>query len=106
MAARERNLQRWEPGADSGKDLSLDASGSAPWDQFEVNARLYGVKTSYDENLYTTSIDRSDPKYNQMAAKAEKLAREIEGSSAMNAHVAEERGGRNVDDSGLDEEDK
>ena len=41
-----------------------------------------------------------------MAAKAEKLAREIEGSNPMNAHVAEERGGKVVDESGLDEEEK
>ncbi|KAI9664627.1 MAG: hypothetical protein M1821_006073 [Bathelium mastoideum] len=105
-AARERNLQRWEPGVGSSTDLSLDDSNSTGWNQFEANERLYGVTTSYDENLYTTSIDRSDPKYSQMAAKAEKLAREIEGSNAMNSHVAEERGGRNVDDAGLDEEDK
>ncbi|KAL9065000.1 MAG: hypothetical protein Q9157_007630 [Trypethelium eluteriae] len=106
LAIRERNLQRWEPGADSNADLSLDDSGSGGWNQFEANERLYGVTTSYDENLYTTTIDRSDPKYSQMAAKAEKLAREIEGSNAMNAHVAEERGGKNADDFGLDEEDK
>jgi PAB1-binding protein PBP1 len=106
LAVRERNLQRWEPGADNNMDLALDDSGSAGWDQFAANERLYGIKTSYDENLYTTSIDKSDPKYRQIAAKAERLAREIEGSSAMNAHVAEERGGAMVDDSGFDEEDK
>ena len=106
MAVRERDLQPWQPGVDTSIDLALDESGSAGWNQFEANERLYGVKSSYDENLYTTTIDRSDPNYTQKAAKAEKLAREIEGSSAMNAHVAEERGGRATDDLGLDEEDK
>ena len=113
LAIRERNLQRWEPSTDMDVDLSLEGvsngiSGSATggWDQFEANARMYGVKTSYDEDLYTTSIDRSNPQYRQRLARAEKLAREIESGSASNAHVAEERGQVIGDDSGMDEEDK
>ena len=30
--------------------------GEASWDQFEVNERLYGVRTSFDELLYTTPL--------------------------------------------------
>lgn len=56
--------------------------------------------------MYTTKIDRSRPGYAKIAAEAERKAREIEGSSAMNAHVAEERGVKSLDDSGLDEEEK
>lgn len=37
---------------------------------------------------------------------AEKLAREIEGSSTTNAHVAEERGQVSEREGTLDEEDK
>ncbi|KAF2840636.1 hypothetical protein M501DRAFT_930469 [Patellaria atrata CBS 101060] len=105
LAIRERNLQRWEP-ADSGNvDLSLESS-PAGWDQFEANERLYGVKSTFDENIYTTKIDRTVPGYKQKEADAERIAREINSSSNTNAHIAEERGQDVIDDSGLDEEDK
>ncbi|KAI9819429.1 MAG: hypothetical protein M1832_003992 [Thelocarpon impressellum] len=113
LAKRERNLQRWEPSADANVDMSLESAtnkqtstATGSWDQFEVNERLYGVKTDYDEEIYTTSIDRSNPQYKQRLARAEKIAREIEGGSTMNAHVAEERGQALGDDSGVNEEEK
>ena len=105
MALRERNLQKWEP-TEIDPNLTLEGSGrSADWDQFSTNERLFGVKSNYNETFYTTSIDRSDPQYAQKAARAEKIAREIEASSAMNSHVREERGGQAADEGG-DEEDK
>ena len=113
LAKRERNLQRWEPSTDTNVGLSLEGSSShqtsgstGTWDQFEANERLYGVKTDYDEGIYTTTIDRSNPLYEQRLANAEKIAREIEGDSATNAHMAEERGQALWDDSGMNEEDK
>lgn len=78
------------------------------WDQFAANEALFGLKTDYDENIYTTSIDRSHPKYQQRLAEADKLARDIENSVATNSHIAEERITDNLtaDNSGRDEEDK
>ncbi len=64
------------------------------------------MKSDYDETIYTTSIDRSNPLYKQRAAAAERIAREIESGSAMNAHMAEERGLEMADDIGMDEEQK
>ena len=53
-----RELQRWDPGQDDNlASLSLDelkTNTGKKWDQFEVNNRLFGVKSTYDENLYTT----------------------------------------------------
>jgi PAB1-binding protein PBP1 len=105
FAGRERDLQRWEGSLESAVDLRLDSSGKG-WDQFETNERLYGVKTNYDESFYTTTIDKSHPDYKKREAEADRIAREIEGSTAMNAHVAEERGGKATDDNSLDEESK
>ncbi|EOD47508.1 putative pab1 binding protein [Neofusicoccum parvum UCRNP2] len=105
LQARERDLQRWVPSAETEVDLSLADDGTG-WDQFETNERLFGATSNYDEDLYTTKIDRSDPRYKDRAAKAEKLAREIESGAAMNSHVLEERGHAAPDDSGLDEEEK
>ncbi|KAK5251226.1 poly(A)-binding protein binding protein, partial [Cryomyces antarcticus] len=76
------------------------------WDQFAVNERLYGVTSSYNEEEYTTTIDRSTADYKRREAAAAKIAREIENSSALNAHVKEERGDTYGNGSGLDEEEK
>lgn len=89
-------------------DGSLEKSGAGgAWDQFAENERLFGLKTDYDENIYTTAIDRSHPQYKERLAAAERKAREIERSAPTTAHVAEERvmdfvGG----DDQRDEEDK
>jgi len=84
------------------------ASSSGGWDQFAENERRFGIKTDYDENIYTTKIDKSHPKYNERLANAEKVARSIERSVATTSHVAEERimdfAGSN--DQAGDEEDK
>lgn len=66
-------------------------SNHGPWDQFGTNERLFGITTDYNENIYTTTIDKSHPQYQQRLATAEKKAREIERSVATTAHVAEER---------------
>ncbi|KAI9376800.1 hypothetical protein BJX61DRAFT_3820 [Aspergillus egyptiacus] len=106
LAMRERTLKRWEPGTDMGADMSLESTSTsaAGWDQFEANEALFGATSSYDENIYTTAIDRSDPAYKQKVAEAARIAREIENSEVDNAHVREERG-LLAQDAG-DEEDK
>lgn len=50
-------------------------------------------------------IDRSNPLYAQREAEAQRIAQEIVGNTADNAHMREERGVTN-DDDGLNEEDK
>ena len=104
LAVRERELQRWEPSTESDVDLSLESSGGV-WDQFEANEKRFGLKTDYDENLYTTRIDKSSPSYRMREAEASRIAREIEGDIATNSHMREERG-TNQDDDGLDEEER
>ena len=100
----ERDLQRWEPSVTADSGLSLETS-SGPWDQFQVNEQRFGLKSDYDENIYTTRLDRSRPDYRQREAEARRIAQEIEGSSTNNNHTREERGLINEDD-GLDEEEK
>ncbi|KAH8687770.1 hypothetical protein BGZ60DRAFT_522417 [Tricladium varicosporioides] len=108
----ERPLQRWVPDAPEGIDGSLEStrmkSTSAGWDQFAENERLFGSTTDYDENIYTTTINKNHPDYEKRMAYATKKAREIENSAATNSHVAEERVKDNVSAqaNGLDEEDR
>ncbi|KAI5462197.1 hypothetical protein BGZ63DRAFT_207569 [Mariannaea sp. PMI_226] len=90
----ERVLQPWVP---DSNDTSVNngalekTNNSGGWDQFAENERLFGLKTDYDENIYTTAIDKSHPRYRERIAAAEKKAREIERSAPTTAHVAEER---------------
>jgi PAB1-binding protein PBP1 len=85
----------------------MRSTGGAGWDQFAENERRFGLTTDYDENIYTTTIDKSHPQYKQRVAEAERKAREIERSAATNSHVAEERIADNVDGTdGVDEEEK
>jgi len=75
---------------------SSNAGGSlrgniGEWDQFSANERLFNVRAEFDENIYTTELDRSTLDRNKVR-EAERLAREIEGQATDNLHIAEERG--------------
>lgn len=89
-------------------ESSRAKTGGPAWDQFAENKRLFNITTDYDENIYTTTIDKNHPQYKQRLAEADRKAREIERSVATNSHVAEERVTDNLtgDNNGLDEEDK
>lgn len=104
----ERTLQRWVADGPALDGSLESAKSSLGWDQFAENKRLFGLTTDYDENIYTTPIDKSHPQYKQKLVEADKKAREIERSVATNSHVAEERVVDHVggDDNGADEEDK
>ncbi|CCG23593.1 mRNA polyadenylation regulating protein [Candida orthopsilosis Co 90-125] len=107
----ERELVKWEPEEEEGlQKLTLEdevatRNGNSHWDQFKVNEEKFGVESTYDEHLYTTRIDKSAPDYEQRLAKANQIAAEIEGQTTTDRHILEERGIQ-VDDSGMDEEDK
>ena len=107
----ERVLQRWtsDTPTDGGGLLETPRNKTTgAWDQFAENKRLFGLTTDYNENIYTTSIDRAHPQYKQRVAEANKKAKEIERSVTTNPHVAEERILDNIDsaENGIDEEDK
>lgn len=85
--------------------MSLEDSGTTGWDQFEANERLFGATTSYDENIYTTQINRNDPLYKKKQAEAARIAREIEGTATDNPHLREERG-HATEGEGHDEEER
>ncbi|KAL9001119.1 MAG: hypothetical protein Q9169_000302 [Polycauliona sp. 2 TL-2023] len=104
LGPRERNLQPWEPSAAANTDMSLEGPGGS-WDQFQANEQRFGLKSDYNENIYTTTIDRSHPDYRRREADASRIAQEIEGGQATNTHVREERGLGHSEDV-MDEEDR
>ena len=93
---RDRELQAWQP--ESGESGSASAQGAAgatnaprnvdeltfgagatggSWDQFAVNEKLFGVKAGFDEDAYTTKLDRNAPDFKEKERKAQQLANEI-----------------------------
>eukprot|EP00727_Mastigamoeba_balamuthi_P001047 m51a1_g1094 hypothetical protein (935) ;mRNA; f:69710-73146 len=106
QAGEQRELERWD-GAETASDMDLEIdwkAGKGNWDQFATNERLFNVRSTYNEELYTTKIDYSNPRYEQQRRRAEALAREIEGETSHNPHLAEERG--HALDDGSTEEDR
>jgi PAB1-binding protein PBP1 len=137
-ATRERELQQWQPdsaptstaaslAALQGDEATFGPPGGysgQPWDQFEVNEQLFGVTTNFDEDAYTTKLDRNAPGFKERERKAQQLANEIMSvrtvslpasiaacSSPMiqgttsNPHIAEERA-MNGTENGIGEEEK
>ncbi len=106
---KPRELARWSTGQGDrlvGEDFDKEARLGATWDQFEANQKLFGVTTSYDESIYTTSLDRAAPDFRQKEEHALKTAKEIleNNGKINNLHLAEERG--LIDGADYDEEDR
>ncbi|XP_010552427.1 PREDICTED: polyadenylate-binding protein-interacting protein 3-like [Tarenaya hassleriana] len=81
----------------SGEAASLEKSYcDRGWDQFDVNEALFGAESTFDEEFYTTKLER--------------IGREIEGESTRDIHIAEhlnqERGLQLNDKFDVDEEAK
>lgn len=91
--ARERPLQAWADdipdnttaSGTGGRHAHSDdvtfgpgaSSGNSQWDQFAVNEKLFGVKANFDEEAYTTKLDRNAPDFKEKEKKAQQLAAEI-----------------------------
>ncbi|KAL6634333.1 hypothetical protein ACP70R_027004 [Stipagrostis hirtigluma subsp. patula] len=104
----ERELERWAPDEGDLECLELekyDRKGHRSWDQFETNAALFGVKSTFNEELYTTKLERG-PHMRELEKHASRIAREIEGEDTKDIHLAEERGLDLGDDLDHDEEIK
>ncbi|KAK2995827.1 hypothetical protein RJ640_006166 [Escallonia rubra] len=110
----ERELGRWVPDEDNPDCPELENIFEGPWnrdvfalcrgwDQFEANETLFGVKSTFNEELYTTKLDRG-PQTRDLEREATRLAREIEGEDTKDLHLAEERGIHLHGDFDIDEE--
>lgn len=105
----ERELTPWVPDDDNPEcpelDNTFDRHSNRGWDQFEANAALFGVKSTFNEELYTTKLDRG-PNMREREREALRIAREILGEDTQDLHLAEERGIRFEGKFDLDEETK
>ena len=103
----DRELQSASAWLDPNSMTELESSGNGngngkPFDQFEANQRLFGVKNTYNEDYYTKSLDTSKMTKDQLD-KAARIAKEIEGQQSSNIHMQEERG--HAIEREIDEED-
>ena len=108
---REEKLVKYEikPEDKNNKYINqtLEDEEDTNWDQFELNKKVYNVISTYDENLYTTKLDKNkiteeDKKF------ADKIYNEImkTNKDEKNVHILEERGVLQKKDNDMDEEDK
>uniref|UniRef100_A0A3B0NAM4 LsmAD domain containing protein, putative n=1 Tax=Theileria annulata TaxID=5874 RepID=A0A3B0NAM4_THEAN len=63
--------------------VELDKTQTEEWDQFETNNKEYGVVSTFDENLYTTSLNLSEIP-DSVREKADQIATEIENNPETN----------------------
>ncbi|KAJ6308814.1 hypothetical protein OIU76_018410 [Salix suchowensis] len=95
LVETERELEPWVPDKDEPQCPELDnifeGHWNRGWDQFETNEMLFGVKSTFDEELYTTKLERG-PQMKDLEREAVRIAREIEGEETRDLHLAEERG--------------
>ncbi len=92
---RERPLQAWTPDPNHGTHQPMIPNGGSlrnqddatfgpsansgqPWDQFEANQQLFGVTATFNEEVYTTPLDRNAPDFKEREARAIKIANEIQ----------------------------
>ncbi|XP_057474045.1 polyadenylate-binding protein-interacting protein 4-like [Actinidia eriantha] len=73
------------------------------WDQFEANETLFGVKSTFDEELYATKLEKG-PKMRDLEREALRIAREIQVEETLDLHLAEERGFQLHENFDIDEE--
>ncbi|PIA19058.1 hypothetical protein COEREDRAFT_90946 [Coemansia reversa NRRL 1564] len=110
--AAARELHRWIPDEGEGLDALENgletASGTGKgWDQFATNERLFGLTTDFDEEIYTTKLDRNRSDFKEREREAIRIAQEIQSAPFLNSHVAEERHELAADGGDtMDEEDR
>lgn len=95
-----RQLEKWEPeGADSGLGLEEEsAHETGKWDQFKANEELFGVRTSFNMEIYTAKLDASKSRFSY--AEADKLAKEISKDPTIR-RVLPDGQQSTIDDSGV-----
>uniref|UniRef100_A0A6B2L7T5 LsmAD domain-containing protein n=1 Tax=Arcella intermedia TaxID=1963864 RepID=A0A6B2L7T5_9EUKA len=89
----ERLLERWTDD-DEDKIGDLGQSSDHHWDQFEANEKLFGLKSTFQEDYekcYTTELDKTSSFYLDRVDKAKKIASDIKKMPTRNVHRLEER---------------
>ncbi|KAF6152358.1 hypothetical protein GIB67_006012 [Kingdonia uniflora] len=102
-----RELKPWTPDEDDPQcpesENIFEDTWNRKWDQFEINETLFGVKSTFNEELYTTKLVKG-PQTRALEREATRIAKEMEGEETQDIHLAEERGIHLPGDIDVDEE--
>lgn len=71
-----RELVPWQGGSSSAGIVLEDTGTAEPWCQFEIQEKMFGISTTYSEDLYTTKLDPGKISNNKRE-EADRIAREI-----------------------------
>ncbi|CAE8645073.1 unnamed protein product [Polarella glacialis] len=102
---QERKLVAW---VDSGSQVLAEESllepstSTAPrqtWDQFQQNEELFGVRSTYSEDLYSTALDVSKVPQS-VREQADRIAREIDPPGRRVGSSRGDDGNEDVDEEG------
>lgn len=93
---REGSFEEYNDNEGGDPDLhgtleDLGRSKGSKFNQFEVNKSRFGVVSTYDNDLYTTKLEK-DEFYMENEAIAAQIEKEIESQPVKNKHIEEERG--------------
>ena len=111
ISKKEEKLVKYEiKEEDNNKYLNQkleDENDDENWDQFELNKKMYNVVSTYDENLYTTKLDK-DKISEEEKIIVDKMYKEIMSSDSKekDLQVLEDRGIIKQKEDEFDEEDK
>ncbi|CAJ0843887.1 10321_t:CDS:10, partial [Entrophospora sp. SA101] len=89
----------------SNLEHNLGQENGDTWDQFAANEQLFGIATDFNEEIYTTKLDRSKADFKEREKAAIALANEINRTATTNTHMLEERGCI-IDENQMDEEER
>ncbi|GFP85715.1 polyadenylate-binding protein-interacting protein 4 [Phtheirospermum japonicum] len=100
-----RELEPWipdesDPGCPELENI-FDDPWNRGWDQFEANATLFGVKSTFNEELYTTKLERG-PQMKDLEREATRGI-QLDENLEMDEETRFSSVRRRVDDSGYDE---
>lgn len=85
---KKRQLQQWD-GEDSSA-LTFDLKDYSTWDQFKTNALKFGVVSTYDENLYTTTVPHLSELTEEQVQRAKIVEKELSGKGGRKDEEEEE----------------
>ena len=93
---KEEKLVKYEiKEEDNNKYLNQkleDENDDENWDQFELNKKMYNVVSTYDENLYTTKLDKNKIS-EEDKIYADKIYKEIMGANNKEKNVYDSEDG-------------
>jgi len=105
----QRTFVKWDSEGDTltagGLTLEDSAHEKGKWNQFELNEKRFGLRSHYEEGIYTTHLDMKNVSAS-LLEKASRLEAEIlnSGADVDNRHIREERGLQALQEEHEDEE--